>query len=314
MRGFMRCSLLGFAVVGLVCRTTMAVQIDSGDTVTTTGPIVIDGKHDLVITRCHVTGATDNCLLLRNCNNVLIEDSEFSDAAGEGIHLINCTSVTVSRCRFRDVRTGVYAIGSSGIKVSGNQFRNVQGPMPRGQFIQFNNVTGHGNSISGNIGVNEPGHSNPEDAINIYQSHGTPEDPIRIEDNRIRGGGPSASGGGILVGDSGGSFISVKGNQLVDPGQYGIAVAGGSNVELINNQVYGRRQSFSNVGLYVWNQCDDACSSVTVRNNTVWWLNRDGKPNAAWNAGNCGSVTGWEENNWGTIELKVPQRFPETPL
>jgi len=35
-------------------------------------------------------------------------------------------------------------------------------------------------------------------------------------------------GGGIMLGDGGGSNIVAKNNILVDPGQYGMAVSGGS--------------------------------------------------------------------------------------
>lgn len=55
------------------------------------------------------------------------------------------------------------------------------------------------------------------DAINLYKSNGIAGDPIQVIGNRIRGGGPSTSGGGIMTGDQGGSYILVS-IILVNPG------------------------------------------------------------------------------------------------
>jgi hypothetical protein len=185
--------------------------------------------------------------------------------------------------------------------------------MPRGQCVQFNNVNGEFNLIGDNVCVNIPGESSPEDAISIYKSHGTEASPIIVRGNRIRGGGPSASGGGIMAGDGGGSYVTVSGNELVDPGQYGIAVAGGTNISITSNTIVARRQPFTNVGLYVWNQYPDPCGHITVSGNRVGWINKDGMRSSAWNAGNCGVVEGWDKNDWNA-EIKVPSGFPEAAI
>ncbi len=121
--------------------------------------------------------------------------------------------------------------------------------MPRGQMVQFNNVKGGGNSINYNVVENILGQSSPEDAISVYMSNGIVGDPIQVVGNWIRGGGPSGSGGGIMVGDYGGSHILVKDNILVDPGQYGIAISSGTGISIKNNKIYAKQQSFTNVGL-----------------------------------------------------------------
>jgi hypothetical protein len=140
--------------------------------------------------------------------------------------------------------------------------------------------------------------ADPEDVINIYKSSGTADDPIQIFGNKIRGGGPSGSGGGIMTGDSGGAYIVVRDNILVDPGQYGIAIAGGHHVQIMDNKVFGKKQSFTTVGIYVWNQSKAPSHDHTVTGNQVRWFNNAGMENPYWDAENCGTITGWNDNNW----------------
>lgn len=308
----MDCAVLKIVLFCLAM--SLPVDARAWETIVTTAPIRLADRQDIVISDRRIHGAPENCVLLERCRNVLIMNSSLDNAVGEGVHLIGCTSVTVTGCQFSRVRTGVYAVNSTGIRVLENSFRNVTGPMPRGQFVQFNQVTGAGNVISGNIGINEPGRSNPEDAISIYKSHGTTESPILVTGNRIRGGGPSASGGGIMTGDGGGAHIIVRRNQLVDPGQYGIAVAGGQHIQLLDNIIIGKQQPFTNVGLYVWNQSSDDCSTVTVRGNVVRWINKEGKNSPAWNAGDCGMIAGWDKNDWIGAHVVVTEAFPNVPL
>jgi hypothetical protein len=94
--------------------------------------------------------------------------------------------------------------------------------------VQFNAVTGKSNRINCNVGENISGQSYPEDAINLYKSSGDPTDPIQVVGNKIKGGGPSNTDSGIAVGDSAGAYVLVKDNVLIDPGQVGIGIGGGT--------------------------------------------------------------------------------------
>src|SRR5262249_4717665 len=114
----------------------------------------------------------------------------------------------------------------------------------------------------------------------------------------IVGGGPSRSGGGIMLGDNGGSYQIAQHNILVDPGQYGIAVSSGSHMSIVDNSVFGRQQGFTNVGIYVWNQYRSECASIAVKGNKVRWFKMSGEPNSFWDAGNCGKITGLETNDF----------------
>lgn len=261
-------------------------------------PVVLEHREGVVLRSLKIANSPDNCILLKNCRDILIVDCMLGPADGEAVHIVNCTSITVTRIVAEQVRTGVYAVNSHGIRVTDSHFRNMQGPMPRGQFVQLDKVTGPETSISGNLCLNEPGRSSPEDGISLYASSGTEESPILVERNILRGGGPSPSGGGIMTGDNSGGHLIVRRNRLHDPGQYGIAIAGGNNIQLLHNEVFAKRQSFTNIGIYVWNQTGSTCGGHRVEGNRVSWFHRDGYRNAAWNAGNCGPIIGWENNEW----------------
>lgn len=199
-------------------------------------------------------------------------------------------------CSIDSVSTGVYAVESTGIVVQYNDVKNVLGPFPRGQMVQFDGVYGGGNSISYNIVENIHGQSHAEDAINLYKSNGISVDPIRIIGNWIRGGGPSKSGGGIMVGDKGGSYILVQDNILVNPGQYGLTIASGHHIVVQNNKVFSKQLPWSNVGVTSFRQYEIDTYSNTIRNNEINFKDKNGNLNNTWRMGNMGIVIGWETN------------------
>jgi hypothetical protein len=261
-------------------------------------PVYLEDVHNKTIEGLEIRGAAADGINLLQCSNITIKNCRFLFAKGNGVQILNSKNVTVINCFFENTSAGVYAYQSSGVNVSGNRFRNMQGPFPKGQMVQFNEVTGAGNKINYNKCQNVMDKSYPEDAINLYKTYGTAASPVEVTGNRILGGGPSKSGGGIMVGDNGGAYVIVKNNILVNPGQYGIGIAGGTNISVTQNIVFGKKQPFTNVGIYIWNQHSSGCSLNTVSNNKVNWTKADGEISGGWNQGNCGPVAGWETNNW----------------
>ena len=274
---------------------------------TASAPIILNGVSNQTITGLEITNPTGNCIQLSICNNITIQNCKLGPSTGEGVNLYNCTNINITNCSMEFIETGVYAQQcQGGINITYNDVKNVQGPMPRGQMVQFNTCNGSGNRINYNVGENILGYSYPEDEINLYMSNGTITDTIEVIGNWIRGGGPSTSGGGIMCGDNGGSYILVRDNVLVNPGQYGIAIASGTHITILNNKVFSKKQTFSNVGLFVWNQYPSNCDTNTVSNNQINWTNNAGAPNGCWNSGNCGTVTGWNTNNFNaTIDSTI---------
>jgi len=196
---------------------------------------------------------------------------------------------------------GVLADGCSGIKVlycdAKNISRDAAHGSARGQIVQFARVTGDGNQISYNTLDNQLGYSAPEDAINLYDCSGTIASPILVSYNKIRGGGPSTSGGGIMTGDINGSYITVDNNILVNPGQYGITIASGHDIIITNNVIFSKRTAVSNIGLSAYFQYPSSPHyGCTIANNRVKWTAFWGPRNDLANDGNFGTITGWDTN------------------
>jgi hypothetical protein len=274
-------------------------------------PIVWNGISGQTISGIDIENAPGNSIELTNCTNITIQNSKIAHSKGIGIKLYNCTNIFITNCFMDSISSGVNAGASTGIKFEHNQVRNMLGPMPRGQMIQFDEVNGGGNSIRYNIGENIAGQSFPEDEISLYKSNGLPNDPILIVGNWIRGGGPSNSGGGIMTGDAGGSYVVVKDNILVNPGQYGIAISSGTNITVQNNKVYSQQLPFSNVGIYAFNQYPSSCSTNTVTNNSINFTYKTGIINNTYTDGTCGTVAGWSNNTYDkTLNASIlPQKI-----
>lgn len=263
-------------------------------------PISLSGVNNLTINGDSITGGNVACINLTNCTNIRITHCKLLNSKSVGINLFNCSMIQIDSNYIANVTTGVYVLSSNNVKVDYNQMKNMLGPLPQGAFVQFNQVNGGNNSVSFNRLENILGQSNPEDAINMYKSYGTAAIPITITGNWIRGGGPSLTGGGIMLGDNGGSYQVAENNILVNPGQYGMAVSGGTNMQISNNTVFSASEPFSNVGLYYWNQSGLASSAVKIDSNKVNFTSGlYGGENDFWIGAGSSTPIGWNTNFWG---------------
>ncbi|MFC0772617.1 right-handed parallel beta-helix repeat-containing protein [Terrimonas alba] len=260
-----------------------------------TGSKFIYEQSNVLIENVQFENSDSISIYVKKSSNITIRNCLFNKSALEAINIESSSNITIENCLFNHAQSGVYVMNSQVIKVINNQFVNVRKREDgsRGQFVQFNQVTGEGNIIENNRGENFLDESDPEDLISLYMSNGTASSPIIVRNNIFRGGGPSISGGGIMTGDQGGSYFLVENNTLVDPGQYGIAIAGGSSITILNNKIYGRQQSFTNNPLYVWAQTGIACYDINVKGNKINWTDKTGYMNMGWNAGNCAGTL-WE--------------------
>lgn len=266
---------------------------------------------DVVIISCNVRS-----IRAGNVKRLRIYNSFIHDSENNAVNLDGCDDVVVQGNRMERIATGVYAHKSTAVQVVGNLCIDVQGPMPRGQLAQFDKVTGPNNLILGNIAVNHHGRSNPEDTINLYQSVGTADSPIRVENNILLGDpergshGFSDSGSGIMLGDGGGQHQLCTGNTLHSPGQVGIGVAGGGDITVASNLVYGETSNVANVGIYTWNQYkDQPTGDVLVADNRVAWVNAQGRNNSYWNGDGFTKVT--QRNNRFDDPTIHPGLFPD---
>lgn len=269
-------------------------------------PLSYTGESNLIIKELDIVAGSGPAIELYNCNNIHITLCRFTNGKtvkSIGVYLYKCVNVVIDYCYMNNLAAGVIASTSTQVLVSDNQMLNMVGPKPRGQFVQLINCYGTGNKIMHNRLENIMGKSNPEDAINIFQSNGTSESPIAVAYNRIRGGGPSTTGGGIALGDGGGSYQAAYENILVNPGQYGMGIAGGSYMSILNNKIYGKLQPFTNVGLVAWDQYNSNSSNITIRGNRINFMSAKGYQNAAWNGGNVGDIKGWDDNSFGDTTI-----------
>ncbi|WP_155644362.1 right-handed parallel beta-helix repeat-containing protein [Burkholderia territorii] len=275
--------------------------------------ISISNIKDQSISGFQISNPNGPCISIAKSININISGNIIgpcaSSAAGVGIAASQSSSLKIINNIFKDVSSAVYATSSTNgnLLIEGNVASKVRGPMPRGQFAQLNNYSGKNIVIRCNVSDQAIGGygAGPEDHINIFQSSGTADSPILILNNKIRGGG-SLSGGGILAGDgAGGGYTSITENILVEPGQYGVAIASGSNMKINNNLIYGAKHSWANVGIYAWSQGSPTpvCSGISVSGNRVNYINSNGATSSWWNGGNCGSIAMTPANVWGDTAL-----------
>ncbi len=255
------------------------------------GPIVLTSKSNIVIEGLEFENSKEHSITLLSCNNITIRNCKFKDLkTKESIFVDNSNNITVIDCSFENIYCGFRAFSCNGnIVFEHNDMKNIIGNLyggpPLVQAVQFDKCNGAGSSISYNVIENIEGESSPDDNINLYKSNGTPESPIRVANNWIRGGGPSRTGGGILLGDNGGSYQLAENNIVVNPGQYGIAIAGGHDLSIRDNNFYSKRRSVANIGIYAnnWTEKEFGKSyNIKIENNNVNWTHRDGYYNTAW--------------------------------
>ena len=230
------------------------------------------------------------------------------------ITIVGCHDVTIEGNDFIDVAEPIYVRDSTNVTIVWNRYRNITGPHERdgshrGNFTQWEN------SFGGRIAHNEGVGGDTEDIVSIYHSGGTSAaDPLLIEDNRFQGTDwSSASGSGIMLGDGGGSHVVVRNNVLIDPGQVGIGVAGGSDIHVTGNTIYGQARLYSNVGIYAWAQGTD-CSDIEISDNTIDFHKQDGTNSAWWNGGNCGPITGLDTTNTNSWQTPIDPALHQVTL
>jgi hypothetical protein len=257
-------------------------------TLSSSAPLSYSGKSNVIIeNKIFTSGSNGASINLANCTGIIIRNCVFKNIpTNVGIQLSYCNNITIQGCLFDSTYSGVYAIKcTGGLVIQCNSFKDIVGPKPRGQMIQFNVCSGAGNRILNNILEQTPGAGTAEDLINMYASSGTAADPILISGNQTKGGSTTSSGGGLMLGDNGSSYITADNNILVDPGQYGIAASSGHHITISNNTVYARSQFFTNVGIYAgvasevnagW-ACDGKTISIT--GNKINWKNKNNVQN-----------------------------------
>ena len=270
-------------------------------TYTTSSALSYSGKSNITISGKSITGGT-YCLYLNNCSNVTITGCRFANATKYEVYMTgNCKNITMTNCYVTGGVSGVHVENSSTIKINSNQFKNINGPFPGGNFVQFVNVSGGGCQINSNRCENIAGTAkHPQDGLSVYQSNGLKGDSIQVINNWIRGGQVQNDSGGaaaIVLGDVGGSYQVARNNIVVNGGYVGMQVQGGTNIKMDHNTIYGAVTPYSNCGLCYGNYSGKSSSNVNISYNKVKYFKTNGQEmDAWWDPGTASQPAGWSTN------------------
>lgn len=301
----------------------------------TNDPVIIEnstlrGRGHLIV--CNTRHAD---VTIRNTHGVGVNPNVAGKAAGRFASIERFDRVVIENCDM-DATGGIYLLDYAGnrtkeksVRIAANRAKNIDGRKSDGnggyqnsaelvQFVQFDKVR-HlpGVEIAWNEVINEPEKSAVEDNISIYLSSGTPDSPIRIHDNFVRGAYPlnprtdQYSGGGIMLGDGVGhvtaedpSFVQAYDNVVLDTVNYGIAISAGHDNSFYHNRILsagvtpdGARIAAQNVGAYIWDSYKagkDHFFNNSGSENLIGWVKGDER-NDWWTP----NATSWEKNiNW----------------
>jgi hypothetical protein len=246
-------------------------------------PVVYSGISNQTIQFLEFTSQATPNIRFSNCSNLTIKyikvKNPIKDTSGSfvgrnvGIYLENCTNCTIQYCYGDNFVNFIYCINCTNINVLDNYGQRCYRIMPRGQFVQFNDV--QVGAIQRNKFYNPRGFQN-EDMINLFDT-----EDIDVSDNDLKGeNNYSTSGTGAIV-DGSALYLPTRNlihnNRLRNTGQVGIGLAGGDVNECYENQIYGVQQTASNVGAYIGNFAGSpSCDRNELVNNEINWTNAAG--------------------------------------
>lgn len=257
------------------------------------GTVVIDAKSFTNLNTGVLGG--DN-IQVGGTGNLTFKNCYFGTSRRNGVTIENFTgTIRFENCLFVSNKCAIEVSTSTcTFQMENSQCINPFGsPECKGQFFQAVSATMTNSYIRDCAYENFLGLGSAEDIISFFASGGTSGSRFMVEDNLFRSGGPSISGGGIMLGDHGGSYVTVQNNKLLNPGNYQIAVSGGNNFIVQNNLAYSNNTAYSRIGMYAYGQAGAACAAISFLNNGIFqwngntWYAGDGSP-----AEDCGTITG----------------------
>lgn len=226
-------------------------------------------------------------------NNRIIQNRTFTNTT---VKVSNASNVTYENCTFRNA--SLLFLTSTKIKVNKCSFFKSNSDHSL-QCDKCSDIV-----ITNNYFEEPIGTSSVSDIVNMYKSN-----RALIQNNYLIGGGPSLSGGGIILGDNMGDNQEASNNICIDCGQYGIAIAGGRNNKIRDNIIMSKQYPWTNVGLYVWGipQRNSRVDNAEVTGNRISWKRRNGLNNSMWiSKQNVFGVI--QRNNQINLEYSAPAR------
>lgn len=252
--------------------------------------LLYDNQNDITIEgKEFINSALVPSIDLRNCSNVIIKNCRFETPNTVSIYAYGCTNIVIQDCTFKHSETAIRISSSSEILIEYNEALNI-GRYRRpeaeeyGQFVGLIACSGPIN-IRYNSVDNDINNSSTEDIISTYMSNGTSVDLIVVENNWIRGSGPSETGSAINLTDYGGTYCVARNNIIVNPGNCGIAITGGQNNTLENNIIVSIQLPNSRTGMIVYNWTpveSGAFENIRVNDNRFNFIRSNGTVDNWW--------------------------------
>lgn len=266
-----------------------AVLIDTREKVVLENSVITSKSHGI-----EIKSARNADVTIRGCWGFGLNPGVEGRMQGRFLFAKDVVNLRVENCFVKETN-GIFVNNYWGnktalqtIRIVRNQFRNIMNRYSDGkggysdrviatnyadmrQFCQFADVKDIAHAeIAWNEVINEPFVARVEDVVNMYQSRGLKDSPIRIHDNFIDGAYSERpdqdiayTGGGVLCGDGPGTgYIHGYDNIILRTQNYGIAIADGEfESRVYRNTVLsagllpdGRRmhKGAGGVGVYVW--------------------------------------------------------------
>jgi len=255
--------------------------------------VFVTGSEGVTVNNVSIHDTEDAGITIFYGSRYMVTNNLITKTAGSAIKAQGISNIIIKNNKINTVGTGIYVASSSNAQVLNNNLAHIQGT-PRANFVQFNKVTGAGNRIMCNSGIQDAygtvgSLDSIEDNISLYASSGTSSDPILVVGNKVKHGGPSKTGSGIMLGDNGGSNIIARDNVVVNSGNVGIGVSGGTNIQVINNKLFSVALPITNNAIPVWNYNMGAvlCDHIMVTGNQVHWMTPYGPERKVWSNSTC---------------------------
>lgn len=238
---------------------TPAVTVDTDEQVTIEDSVVT-GPGNLIVA---AGGKSGLHLLIQNVIGIGVDPRILNKARGKFLTASAVNSMDVNHCSMQGVSFGVFLQDSTPtyLNISNNIATDMDDRASDGNggsllyrpqlghFVQIGEVKAiSGATIAWNEVINTPAQASVEDIISVYDSSGgSASAALQIHDNYLQGafsaGSSDYTGGGIIT-DGGSddpqqadSFVDIYNNQVVQTANYGIAIASGHDIKVMNNRV-----------------------------------------------------------------------------
>ena len=231
----------------------------------------------------------------------MIEGLTFKDLGPnvEAIHLKGCNNVTIRANDFARVAQAIPSRKSTNVKIEWNRYQRHRRPAPARQGAEPGQLRPARQRDRRIISHNKGKGGDTEDIISLFRTGGTQEQPFIVEYNHFEGvDWISPSGSGIALGDATSSHSIARYNILLNPGQARDLHRRRDRSPDHRQHDLWRATAVVERGHLRLEPVSDPCEANVVRDNKVNWTTEDGSANPAWDAGNCGPIDGWLENDW----------------